>query len=81
VSKSTIGEGGYVTESYYDDYTPDMVMGNNYESDSSPWRQSTGDAYYRKDVPPEQQQQQLMRQNYDENSTGWSHAASQNEGY
>jgi hypothetical protein len=73
VSKSTLVEGGYVTESYYDDYTPDMVMGNNYDSDSSPWRQSNGDAYYGQDVPPEQQQQhQQMQQNYDENDTGWS---------
>jgi hypothetical protein len=43
VSKSTIGGGGKVL---------DMVMGNNYESYASPWRQSTGDAYYGKDVPP-----------------------------
>jgi len=28
VSKSTLGEGDYVMESYYDDYTPDVVMGN-----------------------------------------------------
>jgi hypothetical protein len=50
-----------------------MVMGNNYDSDSSPWRQSKGDSYYGQDVPPEQQQeQQQMQQNYDENDTGWS---------
>ena len=73
VSKSTLGEGGCVMESYYDDYTPDMVMGNNYDSDSSPWRQSNGDAYYGQDVPPEQQQQQQqMQQNDDETSNGRS---------
>ena len=73
VSKSTLGEGGYVMELYYDDYMPVMVMENNYNSDSSPWRQSTGAAYYGHDVPPEQQQQQQqMQQNYDENKTGWS---------
>ncbi len=72
MSKSTFGEGGYVTESYYDDYTPDMAMGNNYDSDYSPWRQSTGDAHYGQDAPPEQQEQQQLQQNHDENSTGWS---------
>jgi len=73
VSKSTLGEGGYVMESYYDDHTPDVVMGNNYDSDSSPWRQSNGDAYYGQDDPPEQQQQQQqMQQNYDETSNGRS---------
>jgi hypothetical protein len=57
VGKSAIGEGGYVTESYYDDYTPDMETGGGdyYDGDSSPWRQSTtGGAYYDDDIPPRQ---------------------------
>lgn len=67
VIKSTIGEGGYATESYYDDYTPDM--------DAS-WQQSPaaadgGDYYGGQGVPPPQQQQQYQ-QSYDENNSGWS---------
>jgi hypothetical protein len=77
VGKSAIGEGGYVTESYYDDYTPDMAMGggNYYDGDSSPWRQSaTGGVYYDDDIPPKQSSlpQQHMQHNYNnENSADW----------
>ena len=74
MSKSTLGERGYVTKSYYDDYTPDMAMGNNYDTDYSPWRQSAGDAPL--DRTPLQNNSSNNKCNkitmHDENSTGWS---------
>ncbi|KAL3826808.1 hypothetical protein ACHAXA_000634 [Cyclostephanos tholiformis] len=72
VSKSAIGEGGYVTESYYDDYTPDMGMGggNYYEGDSLQWQQSTNSGtHYVDDVPTKKSPQQYYD---DANSDGWS---------
>jgi len=56
MNKSALGDGEYVTESYYDDYTPDM--GASYADESPSWQ------------PPPQQQYQTT--NYDENSTGWA---------
>ena len=57
-SKSTIGEGGYATESYYDDYVPDAT--NNYGED--PWQASAnahqyGERYYDEgaQAPPQRQ--------------------------
>ena len=49
VHKSTIGEGGYATESYYDDYTPEYYgqdvppqhqqqqQQQNYDENSTGW--------------------------------------------
>lgn len=80
VGKSAIGEGGYATESYYDDYVPE-VRGNNFGHDSfSQLSAPTGDdGYYARKSPlPQQQQQQWQQnqsqyeQNFAENSTGWS---------
>lgn len=68
VSKSTVGDVAYATESYYDDYMPDMARGGNYEGNSSPWQGSTGGVYYRQDEPPTQQQ---MQQKHDTNNTDW----------
>mmetsp|Transcript_36167 Transcript_36167/g.76018 ORF Transcript_36167/g.76018 Transcript_36167/m.76018 type:complete len:436 (-) Transcript_36167:275-1582(-) len=76
VSKSTLGEGGYVTESYYDDYTPEMA--GRYDDGFSS-RQSTaatgttgGNNHYGQEALQQQQQQQPYQQNYDDNATGWS---------
>jgi len=72
VSKSPIGEGGYATESYYDDYTPDMA--GNYADDFSSWQPPTdgGEYYNGQDAssPQQQQQQQQYQQNYADNSNG-----------
>eukprot|EP00581_Thalassiosira_minuscula_P006214 CAMPEP_0183745162 /NCGR_PEP_ID=MMETSP0737-20130205/66102_1 /TAXON_ID=385413 /ORGANISM="Thalassiosira miniscula, Strain CCMP1093" /LENGTH=421 /DNA_ID=CAMNT_0025980821 /DNA_START=9 /DNA_END=1274 /DNA_ORIENTATION=- len=79
VGKNTIGETGYVSESYYDDYTPEMT--NNYydDDDFSSWQSSStnGSANYygeENSAPLEQQQwqqqqqQQQHQQSYNENT-------------
>ena len=78
VSKSTIGEGGYATESYYDDYTPEMSIGNYGDDESTtttPWASTTtsgGSEYYGQQAANQSSQQQRYEPNYDENSAGWN---------
>eukprot|EP00584_Thalassiosira_punctigera_P002041 CAMPEP_0172529280 /NCGR_PEP_ID=MMETSP1067-20121228/3394_1 /TAXON_ID=265564 ORGANISM="Thalassiosira punctigera, Strain Tpunct2005C2" /NCGR_SAMPLE_ID=MMETSP1067 /ASSEMBLY_ACC=CAM_ASM_000444 /LENGTH=393 /DNA_ID=CAMNT_0013313309 /DNA_START=168 /DNA_END=1346 /DNA_ORIENTATION=+ len=71
VSKSTLGEGSYVTESYYDDYTPEMAR--SYGDDISTWQSTTttmdNNHYYGQDDSLEQQQQQ--QQSYNDDAPGW----------
>ena len=61
---NSIGEGGYATESYYDDYTPEMD--GNWQSMQS--TATDGEYYNRQDSPPLQQQQQQ----YQQNNSGWN---------
>lgn len=57
ITKSTM-DGGYATESYYDDYTPDMA--NYYDDQSTSWTPPTsstesGEYYRQGDAPPSTQ--------------------------
>jgi len=70
ITKSTM-DGGYATESYYDDYNPDVA--NYYDDQSNSWTQSTestesGEYNRQGDAPPSHYDQQ---QNYGENSSEW----------
>ena len=69
ITKSTM-DGGYATESYYDDYTPDIA--NYYDDQSSSWTPPASSTesgeYYRQGAPSNYDQQQ----NYGENSSEWS---------
>ena len=66
IAKSTM-EGGYATESYYDDYTQDMA--NYYEGQSNSWTTTestqSGEYYRQGDAPSNYDRQQ----NYGENSS------------
>lgn len=59
-----MGEGGYVTESYYDDFTPEMMNNDGYSTempgvgnDFSQWQSPAGGSEYGGQGAPEQQQQ------------------------
>ena len=56
ITKSTM-DGGYATESYYDDYTPEMA--NYYDDQSNSWTPPTTSTqsgeYYRQGAPPSTQ--------------------------
>ena len=69
ITKSTM-DGGYATESYYDDYTQDMA--NYYDDQSTSWTPPTSSTesgeYYRQGDAPSHYEQQP---NYGENSSEW----------
>lgn len=74
VKGSTIGDASYVTESYYDDYMPEIVEnwgeGFSFSGSSVP----DGDGYYGQVAPPLQPQQQKHQQqqpSFGNNSSGW----------
>eukprot|EP00578_Thalassiosira_sp_NH16_P010351 CAMPEP_0181106200 /NCGR_PEP_ID=MMETSP1071-20121207/16401_1 /TAXON_ID=35127 /ORGANISM="Thalassiosira sp., Strain NH16" /LENGTH=380 /DNA_ID=CAMNT_0023189583 /DNA_START=85 /DNA_END=1227 /DNA_ORIENTATION=- len=64
----SVGESGYVAESYYDDDTPDNAA-NYYEEGAPP---TNGDEYYIRQGGPSPQDQNQYQQSYKDNATGWS---------
>ena len=67
---SAVGEAGYVTESYYDDFTPEMMNNDGYSTempgnvgnDFSQWQSPADGSEYGGQSAPVQQQEEQQQQ-------------------